>query len=341
MVAISVIMSVFNTPVTILKEAVESILNQTFQDFEFIIIDDCSTGDSQAYLHTLSDPRIRILRNEANKGLTKSLNIGLRAAKGKYIARMDSDDISFPERFEKQFAFMEKNPDVIACGSKIISVNNKASSAKGKMEDMESYRVRMLFGNPGPNHSTAFINHEKLRQYHLEYDESLVYAQDYGLWAAISQHGEICVLPEALVYYRVHPNQISQTKREKQIQCTKMTQRKLLTQLLGSVTDSELDLHFSYSAVYVRGYYPDLKITPQASQWYDRLVAANHSRHIYNESKLKYCITLIKIKLLKQTFTNEMTLFDKISLFLHFVSFGDMLRVAINRIGKKMRSILP
>ena len=341
MIAISVIMPVFNTPVPILKEAVESILNQTFQDFEFIIVDDCSTGDSQAYLHTLSDPRIRILQNEVNKGITKSLNIGLRVAKGKYIARMDSDDISFPERFEKQFAFMEKNSDVIACGSRIISLNNKASSKKGKMEDFEMYRVRMLFGNPGPSHPTAFLNHEKLRQYHLEYDESLVLAQDYGLWAAISQHGKICVLPEALLYYRVHPNQVSQAKREKQIQCTKMTQRKLLTQLLGSVTDSELDLHFSNSAVYIRGFYPDLKITPQASQWYDRLVAANHLRHIYNESKLKCCITLIKIKLLKQTFTDQMSLFDKISLFFRFVSLGDMFRVAINRIGKKIRSILP
>ena len=122
---ISVVMPVFNTPVSFLREAVDSIINQTFKDFEFIIIDDGCTGSCSEYLESLSDPRIRIIHNERNLGITKSLNIGLREARGKYIARMDDDDISIPIRFEKQFAFMESNPDIILCGSKKVTIGKK------------------------------------------------------------------------------------------------------------------------------------------------------------------------------------------------------------------------
>ena len=122
---ISDVMPVFNTPVSYLKEAVDSILTQTVKDFEFIIINDGSTYSCKEYLESLSDPRIRIIHNEKNLGITKSLNIGLREARGKYIARMDDDDISIPIRFEKQFAFMESNPDIILCGSKKVTIGKK------------------------------------------------------------------------------------------------------------------------------------------------------------------------------------------------------------------------
>ena len=110
---ISVIMPSFNTPVEMLAKAVDSILEQTYRDFEFIIIDDGSTGSCREYLESLSDPRIRIIHNEKNLGITKSLNIGLRAARGKYIARMDADDICISDRFEKQYKFMEEHTDEV------------------------------------------------------------------------------------------------------------------------------------------------------------------------------------------------------------------------------------
>ena len=117
MIQISVIMPVYNTPVPILKEAVDSILNQTFQDFEFIIIDDCSSDGSWEYLSSLRDSRIKLFRNTTNLGIAKTLNIGFRHAKGKYIARMDSDDVSMPDRLRRQFNFMERHPDVMVCGA--------------------------------------------------------------------------------------------------------------------------------------------------------------------------------------------------------------------------------
>ena len=165
---ISVIMPVFNTQVSFLKEAVDSILTQSFKEFEFIIIDDGSTDRCREYLESLSDPRIVIIHNDKNLGVTKSLNIGLRVARGKYIARMDSDDISLPFRFEKQFTFMENNPEIIVCGSKIGVVGksrNLTTSKKVHFTDMEEYRIKMLFVNPGPSHPTAFFRHDKMIKY--------------------------------------------------------------------------------------------------------------------------------------------------------------------------------
>ena len=114
---ISVVMSNYNTPINYLKESIDSVLNQTYSNFEFIIIDDGSTDDSLKFIKSYDDPRIKLIVNEENIGLTKSLNKGLKAAQGEFIARMDSDDICYPERFEKQIEYMRKHPDTTVCGT--------------------------------------------------------------------------------------------------------------------------------------------------------------------------------------------------------------------------------
>src|SRR3989338_10709157 len=113
---ISVIMSVYNG-MPYLPEAVKSILNQTYKNFEFIIIDDASTDQSTKYLRFLKDKRIKLIKNSKNLGLAASLNKALKFAKGEYIARMDADDISLPKRFEKQVKFFKKHPSVDICGT--------------------------------------------------------------------------------------------------------------------------------------------------------------------------------------------------------------------------------
>ncbi len=113
---ITVIMPVYNCELYI-KEAIDSILNQTFTDFEFLIIDDASTDKTVSIIKEYKDFRIQLIEKEGNKGISDSLNYGLKVAKGEYIARMDGDDISLPERFVKQVTFLDSNPDVILCGS--------------------------------------------------------------------------------------------------------------------------------------------------------------------------------------------------------------------------------
>lgn len=301
-VSISVLMATYNTEIPMLKEAIDSILNQSFGDFEFIIIDDGSTNDSDEYLKSLKDKRIKIIWNPQNVGITKSLNIGLKEARGKYIARMDADDIALPERFEKEFTFMEQNPDVIVCGARIgvidenSEITKRATKAK-QPEDMESYRVRMLFQNPGPIHPTAMLRHQMLLDHGITYNENLRYAQDYGMWEATSHYGRICILEEELLYHRRHGQQITVARRDVQMNCDKMTQKKILTDLLDTVSDEEVNLHYKYST----GYFPEAIICDEIDRWYDRLLDANRKKHIYDQSKLKKRIITLKKNLIRQT----------------------------------------
>ena len=333
MVTISVVMPTYNTAVPFLKEAVESILNQTIQDFEFIIIDDGSTNESVEYLKSLTDPRIRIIRNETNIGITKSLNIGFHEAKGKYIARMDSDDISLPDRFEKQLEFMSKNQDVIVCGSRVVHFTDKPPLIKPLLgrdiEDMESYRVKMLFVNPGPSHPTALFAHDKLIQHHIIYDEELYFSQSYGMWMTASRYGRICILPEVLLLHRIHENEISIAFRERQIHFDQMTQIKQLKHLLArEISQKEAGAHYYYST----GYYKEATITSEIAKWYDTLIEANRKRKIYNQMKLKKYIIRIKKRLIEQTFTKDTPVYKKVIMLLRYLPVLTVTGIVLKRV---------
>ena len=151
----------------------------------------------------------------------------------------------------------------------------------------------MLFMNPGPLHPSAFFNHEKLKQFGLNYDESLPYAQDYAMWAEVVRLGDVYIFPEKLVDYRGSPNKVTKLHRAEQIQCDKVTQKKLLLQLLDHVTDEEADIHYRYSLFI----YQNLKMTREAFCWYRRLIRANNRKGIYNKTRFRlyvYQILLVR-----------------------------------------------
>jgi len=142
---ISVIMSVFNG-MPYLTEAVKSILNQTYKNFEFIIVDDASTDGTWRYIRSVRDKRVKLIKNRDNQGLAKSLNKALRKAQGDYVARMDADDVSLSNRFEKQINFMLKNPSVGLCGTwaKLIDEDNKViGEVKKPLDDKNIKRMNM------------------------------------------------------------------------------------------------------------------------------------------------------------------------------------------------------
>ncbi len=331
---ISVVMPTYNTPTGILREAVESILSQTYEDFEFIIIDDGSTDDSVDYLNSLKDKRIRLIRNPENLGITKSLNIGFEAARGKYIARMDGDDIALPNRLKKQYRFMERHPDVIVCGtgSKNFGADSRLIRVNKTNVDMETYRISTLFRNPGPTHPTAFFNHALLLKYGLKYDESLTYAQDYGLWVEIGQLGRICILKDTLLLRRVHENQISGKLRKEQIRCDMMIQGKLLQKLLADVTAEEADRHFRFSS----GYY-DVLICPEMTEWYRRLREANDRTGIYDRKKFKDYIdnTIVKQAVIR-SFTPEMPMRERVGRLFHYLPWASALRASAGYIKREL-----
>lgn len=241
LVKISVIMSVYNTKEDYLREAIESILNQSFPDYEFIIVNDGSRDDIKNIIRSYQDHRIVFIDNETNIGLTKSLNKALCVAQGKYIARMDADDISYKHRLEKQYKYMEKHREIDILGAWIYD-GKHVEKTDGRISS-ECRKVRMLFKNAGIMHPTAFIRREFLIEHSIIYDEAIEKAQDYKLWVeCLSKGGRISVFPEVLLYYRRHAGQITEDKNGEQRKFQKIIQESLIKEIYPEISERELYL---------------------------------------------------------------------------------------------------
>ena len=200
---VSVVMGVYNSE-RHLRQAVESILNQTFSDFEFIIVNDGSTDSSRAILESYDDSRILLLHNRDNIGLTRSLNKGLAIARGDYVARMDADDISMRRRLGKQVAFFKVHPAVGILGTSGVKIDSKGHYV-GLLEMPASnlqIRWASLLGNPFL-HPTVMVRRAILKCRDLTYDEAFETAQDYDLWTRTLRCTLGANLSEALIRYRL------------------------------------------------------------------------------------------------------------------------------------------
>ena len=209
---ISVLLPVYNCELYI-KEAVDSILNQTHTNFELIIIDDCSTDATVSILKTYKDSRINLIIKPKNSGYTDSLNFGIEIAKGDYIARMDGDDISLPERFEKQVNFLENNLDVVLCGTSYrIIGSGKIIHVPENHEDIQHALLEYsAFGHP-----TVMMRKSTLDKLPFVYNVEKEPAEDYELWVRLLFAGKLHNLQEVLLEYRIHENQVSSFRSEKQ-----------------------------------------------------------------------------------------------------------------------------
>ena len=216
-VYISVIMPVYNSE-RYLPFAIESILAQTFRDFEFIIVNDGSTDSSLEIIQRFQaqDSRIRIL-DLPHQGITKSLNSAINIAQGKYIARMDADDISMPERFEKQYQYMEAHPEIAVCGSGVLIIDEEGDVIKKDRVicSPEKIEKRHLSGKCSLKHPSVIIRADILRKVN-GYNENLPYAQDYDLWLRIGEIGELENLPTPLIKFRRNSKSVSYSKKREQ-----------------------------------------------------------------------------------------------------------------------------
>ena len=240
---VTVLMSVYNGE-AYLSKAVESILTQTYQHFEFLIIDDASTDRSAQVLSSYPDERIRVIRNETNLGLTRSLNKGLALAQGKYIARMDADDVSYPQRLEKQVDFMEAHAEVGLCGS--WALDRKGETLRQRIFSCNEQEIRFSFLRYNPFvHSSVMLRAAILQEHRLEFDPDFLYAQDYELWIRIANYTKLANLPEFLVQYRIHDQQITIARLEQQEACVRQAIRSQLKKLHIDANEEELTLHNS------------------------------------------------------------------------------------------------
>ena len=208
---VSVIMSVYNGE-KYLVQAIDSILNQTYQNFEFIIIDDCSTDNSSHILqeYAQKDSRIKIIKKEKNigiKGFIKNLNLGISIAKGKYIARMDADDISLPERFQKQVDFLENNPEITLVGAQLNLINEQ-NKITGEAIAALQHRdiVKRITSQIQLFHPVIMFRKDQ----NIQYREKFLYCEDYDLYLnLITQGKKLANLNEKLLNYRILANSIS------------------------------------------------------------------------------------------------------------------------------------
>jgi glycosyltransferase involved in cell wall biosynthesis len=217
MPTVSVIMAVYNAE-RYLAEAVDSILAQTFRDFEFVVIDDGSTDASGAMLrdYAANDKRVRLIRR-ANKGQTPSLNEGIELAETDLIARMDADDVCLPQRLEKQVAFMQQHPQVVLLGGAyaLIDAAGRLLCMIDPPRDNATLQDHALSGRTPICHPLAMMRREAVRKVG-GYDPQFQVAQDLDLWLKLGEVGELACVPELLVKYRQHEQSLSETKQQLQ-----------------------------------------------------------------------------------------------------------------------------
>lgn len=217
--AVSVLMPVYNGE-RYVRQAVDSILAQSFSDFEFIIVDDGSTDATRALLAEIDDPRVLVIENERNLGVTKSLNVGLGAVRGRFVARIDADDIADPERLALQVAYMRANPDVVLLGSGHVAVDDagdQVEQVRRPMSDAE-FRWTALLYSP-VIHPSVMFRADLIDESGLRYDEHAD-AEDYDMWIRMLAHGKGARLGRPLVTWRRHAGAIGVARRQQQLATT-------------------------------------------------------------------------------------------------------------------------
>ena len=282
---ISIIMSVYNGE-KYLAEAIDSIIAQTFTDWELIVINDCSTDLTGDILerYSVADSRIKVHTNEVNLKLPTSLNKAISLSTGRYIARMDADDICLPDRFEKQFAYMEENPDIFLSSCRFLTLKNgvAAPGGCGGRCDSEALKAMLLVTNP-ILHPGVIARAELLKEF--EYDTTLTCTEDLELWIRMAkQNIKMEILPEYLLLYRLHDKQITSTTLEKQRTEVLKIQRSYYERYLNPM--DEMTENF-----YIQGIYfntdLDIKKFLSFSKWIKKV---NRKRKLINKDAIDYAL---------------------------------------------------
>ncbi|MCM1038217.1 MAG: glycosyltransferase [Ruminococcus sp.] len=232
-ILISVVMPMYNSELYV-QEALTCLQNQTYKNFEVIIIDNCSTDHSIEIVEQMNDERFHVYINEENKGLLYSLQRGVSLARGKYIARLDSDDVCEPQRLEKQVQYMEEHEDVMLCGCEGYTIieGKRYEGSKSPIYGKYALKFSLLYKNYCLIHSAFMFRRKELENAGIRY-EKFQHCQDYHMSLAVSEKYELYVLPEKLVGYRVHAAQLTQTDSNDLVKTEENALKKIYMEHIG------------------------------------------------------------------------------------------------------------
>ena len=282
MVKVSVLMPVYNAE-KYLSDAIDSIISQTFEDWELIVINDGSTDNSESIIAGYSDSRIYYIRNTENIGLIRTLNKGIDLCQGQYIARMDADDISLPGRLKKQVDFLDKNPDYLMCGTNAAVINDQGGIT-GRIRNLsenEYLQIHLLFSVPFV-HPSMMIRKEVLQA--NRYNSNFKHVEDYELWCRIARQGKITNLKEELFEYRWHDSNVSVVYNRIQEELKNKIIREELKKLDIDPTEEELYCHKITFKLYSRGSKQNISIeqSNSVSAWFSLLIEKNKTKKVYD-----------------------------------------------------------
>ncbi|CAA0120713.1 Putative glycosyltransferase EpsE [BD1-7 clade bacterium] len=325
---VSVIMPAHNAEAYIAL-ALESILEQTYRNLEVIVLDDGSCDDTWHIVGQYQDDRLVCIRADINRGVVATLNEGLMRARGRYIARMDADDIAKPHRIARQVAFMESRPDFVVCASSVIYFNPDRGECKVAFPQYHAEIMACLaLFQRWMCHPSALLRRSCLVENNITYQQKYEHAEDYQLWVAMARYGKLHNLAEPLLHYRVHSQQITVKHRPGQLQSSRWLLQQQLEPFLRSA-----------SRVYHRDRYIDYLLLSQYSEGVSFTVqeATSITRELLDyclsapQLDNRTCRAILILKLLKTAYLCNYSMISKVRLLAVIVKMtpGVLIKLAI------------
>lgn len=281
--AVSVVMPVYNTE-QYLQESIGSILNQTFSDFELLVVNDGSTDGSRELIESLqkNNKRIRLI-NQNNQGIVAALNNGIRFSYGKYIARMDSDDISLESRLMEQVSFMDNNADVGVCGSwcKYFGIVNGPIC---KVQESDSRIKASLLFNTSMVHPSIIMRRDVIEKHDLLYRNGYEHAEDYDLWRRFAQFSKLANIPKSLLYWRTHTAQVTNEHKVSGANSADKIRKELIQELYSECTADEIAVHLG---ICNGNFEKTIEFADKAESWFKKLLNANKRNGVYDMDSIR------------------------------------------------------
>ncbi|EKB51324.1 Chondroitin polymerase [Cecembia lonarensis LW9] len=288
MTFLSVVMPVYNGEKH-LVEAIESVLNQSFGNFELIIIDDASTDQSVEIIRSFADARIRLLQNEQNSGVAATRNRGLQEAKGEYLVWMDCDDIIDTKKFEIQVNFLNQNPEIGICGTWLTRFGEGRPRLSKSPTDPEIIKASLIF-NPSVWNATAMFRMDKIKNANLSYDTRLKVAEDYNFYFDASHHFPMKNIAKSLYHYRASDSSIMKKfgdQEDKMLKFYQIIYTKVFDALAIEKTEENFLKHRKIASTQLYDNWKEFKI---AHHWLLSLIGQNEKIQLYDQKAFEIVI---------------------------------------------------